>query len=385
MNTKIAVVTGTRAEYGLLQPLISLIRDHPLLDLQLIVTGSHLSAAFGKTSRQITQDGFPIKARVDIQVKGESPLDIAASAGIALSGLSRAFGRLKPDWLILLGDRYEILCAAVAAHLAAIPIAHISGGELTQGATDDAFRHAVTKLSYLHFTATETYRNRVIQLGESPSRVFNVGALGIDNIRRLKPSTREELEKELELDLSVPSLLVTFHPVTLDKVPAEKQFRVVLDALETLMPISIILTYPNADAGGHAIIRMADRFAFRHPGQVRVLPSLGQQRYLSLLHQVSAVVGNSSSGIVEAPSIPVPAVDIGNRQQGRIAAASVIHTGLDKQAIIRGINKALSADFATFIRKVKNPYSRLDAAGHILKTLLRFRELEDIQKSFYDK
>lgn len=384
MPTKIAVVTGTRAEYGLLLPLIRLIRQHRSLELQLVVTGTHLSKEWGMTYHSIQEDGIPISAKLDIQVGGDDFQHIAESTAKALSGLARVFSRLKPDWLILLGDRYETLAAATAAHLAGIPIAHISGGELTAGATDDAFRHAITKMAYLHFTSTKKYRDRVIQLGEDPSRVFLVGAIGIDNIRQLPLLSRKELEKDLGIDLSGPTLLVTFHPVTLERQPADQQFRVLLRALEICMPIRIILTFPNADAGGKSIIRLIKPFAAKHAGQVLATASLGQLRYLSLMKYASAVVGNSSSGIVEAPSLHTPTVDIGTRQKGRIAAASILHVELDKQAIVKGIRKALSKDFATFIRGVKNPYGHGGTAARILKILLRFKKTKDLQKKFYD-
>jgi UDP-hydrolysing UDP-N-acetyl-D-glucosamine 2-epimerase len=384
MATRIAIVTGTRAEYGLLQPLAGLIRKHRPFDLQLIVTGTHLSAEFGSTYRQILKDGFTIAAKVPIEMKGDGPLAVSVSASRALEGLARAFARLKPDWVILLGDRYETLTAAMAAHLAGIPVAHISGGELTAGATDDAFRHAITKMSFLHFTATEAYRRRVIQLGEDPSRVFHVGALGIDNIRRLPVLSREDLEKELDISLEPSFLLVTFHPVTLDKQPAGEQFSILLECLEKMFPVKSIITFPNADAGGKSIIALIRDFASRHPQQVRATPSLGQLKYLSLMKFASAVVGNSSSGIVEAPSLQTPTVDIGNRQKGRIAADSILHTPLQGRKILQSIRQALSPDFATFIRGVKNPYDKGDTASRILKVLVRYASRKDIQKTFFD-
>ncbi len=384
MATRILAVTGTRAEYGLLQPLLRLLGSDPRFDLRLIVTGAHLSGTFGLTYRQVLRDGFSIAARVPIETKGDRPADIAVASARALEGMARVFSKMKPDWVLLLGDRYETLSAAIAAHLCAIPIAHISGGEVTGGATDDAFRHAITKMSMLHFTATEAYRRRVIQLGESPSRVFRVGALGIDNIRSIPPLDPRVLEKGLGISLREPFLLVTFHPVTLDREKPAAQFRVLLDALEQLFPMKMVMTYPNADAGGKSIIRMIEKFAARHRGLVAVTPSLGQERYLSLMRIAGAVVGNSSSGIVEAPFLHIPTVDIGNRQSGRIAAASVIHCKLEKGAILRSVRRALSPDFATFIRGVRNPYGKGDTAPKILKIILRFAPLQNIQKGFFD-
>ncbi|HUX83944.1 MAG TPA: UDP-N-acetylglucosamine 2-epimerase [Chitinophagaceae bacterium] len=384
MATRILVVTGTRAEYGLLRPLLRLLESNASFDLRLVVTGAHLSGTFGLTYREILRDGFSIAARVPIETGRDRPADIAASSARALEGMARVFSRMKPDWVLLLGDRYETLSTAIAAHLCAIPIAHISGGEVSAGATDDAFRHAITKMSLLHFTATEDYRRRVIQLGESPSRVFRVGALGIDNIRSLSPMTREELEKDLGISLRDPFLLVTFHPVTLDADKPSSQFRILLMALEQLFPMKMVMTYPNADAGGKSIIRMIESFSARHRGMVAASPSLGQHRYLSLMRIAGAVVGNSSSGIVEAPSLKVPTVDIGNRQSGRSAAASVIRCRLEQKAILRSVRKALSGDFATFIRGVKNPYGNGETAPKILKILERFASQKNIQKGFFD-
>lgn len=384
MRTKICIVTGTRAEYGLLFPLMKAITEDNAMELQLLVTGMHLSPEFGLTYKQIEADGFHINVKVDMLLSSDTPEGISKSMGVGMIGYADAFASLKPDWIIILGDRFEAFAAASAAFVARLPIAHISGGETTEGATDEAFRHAITKMSYLHFTATEAYRKRVIQLGESPDRVFNVGALGIDNIMHLQRSSRSELEQFLSIDLSLPTVLVTYHPVTLENNTAQHQFRSLINALLEFENIQVIITYPNADTDGRVIITELQHIVKKHPGKFFAYPSLGQKRYLSLIPFMKAVIGNSSSGIVEIPSFHIPTVNIGDRQKGRISSDSVIHVAPDKESIISGINKAFSPTFTNKCKDLPNMYGDGKTCGRIMDKLIEFGKVQTIKKQFYD-
>ncbi len=379
---KICCFTGTRAEYGLLQPLLNAIKQHPQLQLQLLVSGSHLSEEHGMTWQQIENDGFMIHEKVDIEVDGNTPVDSCRAMGLGLSGYALAFERLQPDLLLLLGDRYEAFAAAAAATLCNIPVAHLHGGELTQGATDDALRHAISKLSLLHFTATDEYRHRVIQLGEDPARVFNVGAIGLDGLETRPLLDRKTLEAEIGLDLSQPTLLLTFHPTTLEPGSASLQIKELLLALDQLQ-LQVIFTGANADAEGATINRMIADYQSRNPQSCVVFPSLGQQRYLSAMHYVAAVVGNSSSGIIEAPSFGIPTVNIGQRQAGRLRSASVIDCPAERDAIVAACRKALSESFRAGIKDLPNPYRQKSTVQKILEILLKSR-LGGAPKEFYD-
>lgn len=325
MMKKVAVFTGTRAEYGLLYWLLHDIQADKELQLQLIVSGSHLSHEFGNTYQQIEADGFTIAEKIEILLSSDTANGIVKSMGLALIGLADAFSRLQPDILVLLGDRYEALAAAQAAMLMRIPIIHLHGGEISEGAADDAMRHAISKLSYLHATSTECYRQRVIQLGEAPDRVVNVGAIGLEHLHRTVLLSVAELADALKFPLKQPYFVVTYHPVTLANEPAEQSFTALLDALDHYQDYQIILTYPNADAGGRKIIPILKDYATRQSHRVLAVTSLGQLRYLSAIKHAAAVIGNSSSGLVEAPAFNVPTVNIGFRQQGRLSATSVFH------------------------------------------------------------
>lgn len=384
LTRKICVVTGSRAEYGLLQWLMREIRSDAEFELRVIATGMHLSPEFGSTWKAIEQDGFKVDWKVEMLLSSDSPVAISKSMGLGLCGFADAFAHLRPDMVVLLGDRFEIFAAAAAATALRIPIAHLHGGERTEGAIDEAFRHAITKMSHLHFAATEEYRNRVIQLGESPERVFNAGALGIDGIRKIKLLDRKALEKDLGMSLTGRNLMVTFHPATLETGTSESQFEALLDALRGLSDTGLIFTKANADTGGRVINRLIDGFVAGMPGRAVAHVSLGQVRYLSALKSVDAVVGNSSSGLIEAPSFGIATVNIGNRQKGRVRAACVIDCPPETAAIRASIDKALSAPFRESISGLRNPYGEGDAAERIMAVLRAPWPEGLLLKSFHD-
>lgn len=382
---KIAVLTGSRAEYGLLFPLLKKIKNSPEFSLQLIVTGMHLSPEFGLTYRQIEADGFEITEKVEMLLSSDTEVGIGKSVGLGIIGFADTFSRLSPDLLILLGDRFETFAAATAAHIGRISIAHIHGGEVTEGAIDDAFRHAITKMSILHFVSTEEYRKRVVQLGEEPGRVFTVGALGLDNIKNMRLLNKEELEKEIRFEFGRKNVLVTFHPVTLEGNSAEHQFTELLAALDCFEDLKIIFTQPNADTQGRIIMKLIGKYIEKYPEKAVVFPSLGQCKYLSTLKFIDAIVGNSSSGIIEAPSFGIPTVNIGDRQKGRVMPESVINCQPSKESIVDAMNKAFSPDFKLLCKRVINPYGDGNAAERIITTLKeRIAETNFLKKSFYD-
>lgn len=384
MKRKIGVVTGSRAEYGLLQPLLKEIDNDRDLKLELLVTGMHLSEYFGLTYREIVKDGFAIGAKIDIGLNSDTPAAISKSIALAVSGFAKAYQRLKPDIVVLLGDRFEIFAAAVAAHVSRIPIGHIQGGELTEGAIDDAFRHSITKMSQLHFASTEIYRRRIIQLGESPGRVFNVGALGLDSVKSLKLLSKKALERELNLKLNKHNLLVTFHPVTLEENSSKWQFKALLEVLDELDDTNIIFTKANADAGGRIINKMIAGYVSTRPDEAAAFASLGQLRYLSAMRFVDAVVGNSSSGIIEAPSFKIGTIDIGDRQKGRIKAKSVIECRPTKEGIRRAFKRLYSPQFQNRLGGVTNPYGDGNASRRIRGILKNYDMRNIIKKAFYD-
>lgn len=352
---KICVVTGTRAEYGILYWLMRDLQANEAFALQVIATGAHLSPEFGMTARTIESDGFPIDAKVEMLLSADTPSSVSKAMGLAMISFPDAYGRLQPDWVVLLGDRYEILSAAASAYLMNIPIAHIGGGETTEGAADEAIRHAITKMAYLHFTGTETYRRRVIQLGESPARVFNTGALGLDHLKRTVLFSRGELEAALDFPLGETNFLITYHPATLGE-SADEGFAALLGALEAFPEARMVFTCPNADAGGRGIAGALGRFTEAHADRCRAFQSLGQRRYLSALKHFDVVIGNSSSAIIEAPSFGIPSVNIGDRQKGRIRAESTIDCAADADGIARAIERALSEAFRARAKTTRNPY-----------------------------
>ena len=377
-------MTGSRAEWGLLSGLARKITDDPELELQIIATNMHLSPEFGLTYREIERQGFRINRKVEMLLSSDSANATGKSVGLATIGFADAYEELAPDMLLVLGDRYEILAAVTAALFYKIPVAHLHGGEVTEGAYDDAIRHAITKMSPLHFTSTEEYRRRVIQLGEQPERVFHVGAIGIDNIRHIALLDKKVLEEQLDFPFDRKTVLVTYHPETLDAIPVEEQFRNLLEALDDRQDIRILFTLPNSDTGGRIIVRMIEEFVARNKQRARAYTSLGQLRYLSALRFVAAVVGNSSSGILEVPSFGKPTLDIGNRQKGRLAANSVVHCGVSGAEISEGLNRVLSDAFAKQTACVQNPYEKEDSALEILKILKNYPLDGIVQKTFYD-
>ncbi|WP_337996594.1 UDP-N-acetylglucosamine 2-epimerase [Oleispirillum naphthae] len=367
MTRTVCVVTGSRAEYGLLLPLLKGIAADTRLTLQLAVTGMHLSPEFGLTVRQIEADGFTPDARVDMLLASDTPAGVAKSLGLGVIGFADALDRLRPDLLVVLGDRFEILAAAQAAMILRIPIAHIHGGELTEGLIDEAIRHSLTKMSHLHFTAAEPYRQRVIQLGEAPERVWTVGAPGLDAIRLTPRLSRAELSESLGFDLAAPYFLVTYHPVTLDA--AGGGIAPLLAALAEFPGHRILFTGVNADPDNAPIREAISAFAAACPGRVHAAVSLGQKRYLGALAHADAVIGNSSSGILEAPSFRIPTVNIGDRQRGRLRAASVIDAGEDAATIASAIRHALSADFRAGLVDMQSPFGDGHASERMLETI----------------
>jgi GDP/UDP-N,N'-diacetylbacillosamine 2-epimerase (hydrolysing) len=383
VSRKICVVTGTRAEFGLLRLVMENVRATPGLDLQVVVTGAHLSKAHGHTHDEVREAGFTADAEIDLQLEDDGPVGISRSLANGILGFAEAFHRLGPDLLLVLGDRYEILAAATAALIAGIPIGHIHGGESTEGAIDEAIRHSVTKMSHLHFVAAEDYRRRVIQLGEDPHRVFNVGGLGVDAIRRSVLLDREALEASLDFKLGGRNLLVTFHPVTLEGNASAAQCEELLAALDQLHDTSLIFSMPNADTGNREISRQIRAFVSSH-ANARAYASLGQQRYFSCMKWVDGVVGNSSSGIAEAPSMGVGTVNIGDRQSGRLRAESVIDCPPEREAILAAIEQLYSPDFRRRLPGVKNPYGDGGASERIVQLLKEFPLEGILKKAFHD-
>jgi UDP-hydrolysing UDP-N-acetyl-D-glucosamine 2-epimerase len=377
---KIAVFTGTRAEYGLLYWILKAFQQAENVDLQLLVGGSHLSHEFGHTIDNIEKDGFIVTEQLDFLLASDSPQAITKSLALAVIAGADCLFRLKPDLLVLLGDRYECLALAQCAMLANIPIAHIHGGEITQGAVDDVIRHAITKMSHLHFTATKTYQNRVIQLGEHPSRVFDYGAPGLDNIDKLPLLSIKQLANAVNFPHLERFFLVTYHPVTLSKDDAKIALDNLLAVLAEYSNFQLLITFPNADAQGRKLINLLTNFAAQFPDRVKLFESMGQLNYLSAMKHASLVIGNSSSGIIEAPSFQVPTVNIGDRQKGRVAANSVIHCSESIEAISESIEIALKQKF----EHVVNPYGVGGASDKIVEKLLTVEFDSLLTKTFYD-
>jgi len=377
-------VTGTRADYGLLRWVMHEIAADPGLQLQVTVTGAHLSPEFGLTWRNIVEDGFTIDAKVEMLLGSDTPVGITKSLGLAVAGFADALAALRPDLLLVLGDRYEILAAVSAATMARIPVAHLHGGEVTEGAFDDAMRHAITKMSHLHFVAAEDYRRRVLQLGEAPEHVHNVGGLGIDNIQRLKLLERAELEHSLDFKLGPRNLLVTFHPVTLEPGASASQMAELLAALDALPDTHLLFTMPNADTESRQLGIMLQDYAASRLHTAKVWTSLGQLRYLSCLRYVDGVVGNSSSGLIEAPSFHVGTVNIGERQQGRLKAASVIDCAPTRQGIAHALCELFSEKFRASLSQIRNPYGEGGAATRIAAILSACDPGSLLKKKFYD-
>ena len=383
MKRKVCVVTGTRAEYGLLYWLLKEIEADKELQLQVIVTGMHLSPEFGLTYKEIEKE-FKINKKIEMLLSSDTSVGISKSMGLAQISFAESYDELKPDIVVVLGDRYEIFSATSAAMISRIPIAHIHGGEKTEGAFDESIRHSITKMSHLHFTATDEYKNRVIQLGEDPSRVFNVGGMGIENIKRLELLNKKEFEKSIEFKLNSKNILVTFHPVTLENSTAKEQFKELLDAIDELEDTNIIFTKANSDTDGRVINQMIDEYVTKNSNKSIVFTSLGQLRYLSALQYVDAVVGNSSSGLAETPSFKIGTINIGDRQKGRIKASSVIDCEPNKDSILNSFEKLYSKEFQEILKTTINPYGDGYASKKIVE-ILKSVDLKNIlKKSFYD-
>ena len=381
---KIAVFTGTRAEYGLLYGILKTIKADPDLCLQLFAGGMHLSQKFGMTINQIIEDGFEITETLDFLLSSDNAVAISQSMALAQIGAAKAFDRHKPDAIMILGDRFEALAVAQAAMIACIPIFHIHGGEKTEGLIDEAIRHAITKMSHLHFTSTETYRTRVIQLGEQPKRVFNTGAPGLDNIRQLKLLSRKEVSKKLGISDEQPYFFLTFHPVTLQKDGGVQAFQNLLNVLETYVDYCIVISFPNADAMGQRLIDMIETFMNENAERAYIFPSLGQLLYLSAIQHCVSVVGNSSSGLIEAPSLNVPTVNIGDRQKGRIAPPSVISCDDSIEGIAWAIEHSLSNKHKEICLNMVNPYGDGHAAEKIIEVIKSTSDGDLLKKEFYD-
>lgn len=382
---KISILTATRAEYGLLKPLIQKLNLVEEFDVRVVATGAHLSPEFGLTYKEIEKDGIILDKKIEMLLSSDTPVAISKSMGLAMISFADYFNELKPDLLVLLGDRYETLAVATVAMNQRIPIAHLYGGETTEGAVDESFRHSITKMSYLHFTSTEVYRNRVIQLGEAPERVFCVGALGIENILNEKLMSKSELEESINFKLDKPYAVVSFHPVTLEDNKSQEQVKALLDACESFKDMIFLFTKANADTSGRIINQMIDDFVEKNKNAI-AFTSLGMLRYLSALKYCAMVLGNSSSGLIEAPSFGVPTINIGDRQRGRVQADSVINCEPTKVGIEKAVNIALTDEFKNKAKDAINPYGRGNTSGKIVEIIKEFLvgKKINLKKQFYD-
>lgn len=380
----ITVLTATRAEYGLLSPIIHALKACGSFEVRVVVTGAHLSPEFGLTYREIEKEGIEIDRKIEILLSSDTPSAISKSMGMALIGFADYFAERRPDALVVLGDRYETLAVCCAAMNARVPIIHLYGGETTEGAVDEVIRHAITKLSYLHLTSTEEYRKRVIQLGESPDRVFTVGAIGIENALKKKLLSKQELADSLGLALERPYAVITFHPVTLENNSAKQQCRELLKALDMHPEMDYIITKANADADGRIINKMLDDYSLTHDN-VSVYESLGAVRYLSAVKSACMAIGNSSSGLLEVPSFNIPTVNIGDRQKGRLKAASVIDCDPKAEEISQSIERAQTIEFREICETVTNPYGDGDTSKKVVDAIVNMMSSEiDLKKKFYD-
>ena len=382
-NKKICVITGTRADYGLLRWVIDGLDKSNKLKLQLIVTGMHLSPEYGMTINEIKKDGYKVTKILEMLLSSDTPSGISKSIGLGIIGFADIFHSLKPDLIVVLGDRYEILSACIAAMTARIPIAHLHGGEITEGVIDESIRHSITKMSHLHFVATNEYKKRVIQLGEDPEHVFQVGGLGIDNIKNLNLLDKKELERALNFKFAAKNLLVTFHPETLQKMQSGIQLDALLTALKTQSDSKIIFTMPNADTESRILVSKIRNFCDKSPN-TKFFTSLGQLKYLSCLKYVDAVIGNSSSGLIEMPSFKKATINIGERQKGRICAQSVINCKADQISILGALKKVYSSRFQESLLEIKNPYGEGGASKKIINVLEKIDLKNLIKKKFFN-
>lgn len=384
MKRKICFFTGTRAEYGIMSRLMRLVKDSEKCNIQIIATNMHLSPEFGLTYKEIETDGFIINKKVEMLLSSDTANGTVKSMGLATIGFADALEDLKPDLAVILGDRYEMLAAAQACLIYKIPVAHLYGGEITLGAYDDAIRHAISKLSHLHFTSTEEYRRNIIQMGENPETVFYVGSLGVDNIKNESVMSREQLSESLKFNLSDKFILVTFHPVTMENLTAEKQIMDLLKALADIIgDYKILFTLPNSDTGGRIIISRIEDFVNQHSDRAFAIDSLGKKRYYSALKYASAVVGNSSSGLVEAPSFKIPTLNIGSRQEGRARGASVLDVSADYDGISKGLSKVLSLRYQNIAKISSNPYEKEGTLESIFNVIEEYPLNGLVRKEFY--
>lgn len=380
---KICIATGTRAEYGLLYWTIKAVQEDPDLQLQLVVTGMHLSPEFGLTYESIEKDGFHIDKKVEMLLSSDTTSAISKSMGLGIIGFSTAFEELEPDLLLILGDRFEIFSAASAAMIARIPIAHLHGGETSEGVIDEQIRHSITKMSHIHFACAEGYKERIIQLGESPQHTFNVGGPGIENINKLSLLSRDEFEKSINFKLNTRNLIITFHPVTLEDSTSEDQFNNLLKSLHNLNDTNLIFTFANADADGRIVNNLISNYVSKTPEKSVCFKSLGQLRYLSALKHVNGVVGNSSSGLLEAPSFKVGTVNIGDRQKGRIKAESVIDCGTKSDDISKAFETLFSNAFQKSLTSVTSPYGEGNSSSIILEKIKNVNLDDILKKKFH--
>lgn len=383
--TKICVVTATRAEFGLLKPMLEKLLQVSDFDVRIVATGMHLSPEFGLTYREIEEAGMKIDRKIEMQLSSDSTVAMSKTMGLTMIGFADYFAESNPDYVILIADRYETLAVAGTAMCMQIPIIHLYGGETTEGAIDESIRHAISKMSYLHFATTEPYRKRIIQMGESPERVFNVGGLGVENVKTCPLLSIDELEDSLGMKLDKPYAVVTFHPVTLEKNSAERQAEELIKACKEYPEMKFIFTKANSDASGRIINEMLESYT-EHQKNMKLYDSLGLKRYLSAVKYAKLVLGNSSSGIMEVPSFGVPTVNIGDRQRGRMRADSIIDCEPIKADIVKAMDRALSDGFQEFCRTCKNPYEGKDPSGDIVKIIQRFVESDkiDLKKKFYN-
>ncbi|MDU7313118.1 MAG: UDP-N-acetylglucosamine 2-epimerase [Aeromonas sp.] len=382
---KICVVTATRAEYGLLKCLLDDIKADNDLDLQIIATGTHLSPEFGLTSKQIEGDGFTVNKKIEVLLSSDTPVGVSKSMGLAQISFAEAFDELKPDIVVVLGDRYELIPIVSAANIARIPVAHLSGGEMTEGAMDEMFRHAITKLSQLHLTAMDEYTHRVIQMGEQPSSVYTVGEIGLDNLMRMKLMSRSDFENSIGCGLKKRNILFTYHPeTTQDITKTETDFSKILLSLDRLEDTLLIFTKANADVGGRLINKMIDEYIAQNKDRAICFASLGQLRYLSALKYVDAVVGNSSSGIVEAPSFKIATINIGNRQRGRIRASSILDVDVNEDKIFNAIQRIYTSEFREILKGTTNPYGQGNSSHKVVHVLKQVDLSSLKMKRFYD-
>lgn len=382
---KICIVTGTRAEYGLLKPIIEKVHNSNSLELQLVVTGMHLSTEFGLTYQEIERDGYSITSKIEMLLSSDTSVGITKSMAVALMGFADFYEQNKPDMVVVLGDRYEMLVVATAAMIARIPIAHIHGGELTEGLIDEAIRHSITKMSFLHFTATEEYRRRVIQLGEQPERVYNTGALGVENIKTLSLLKKDALEEAIGFKFVRNMIMVTYHPVTLDNLSAKQQFNNILCVLDKYKEYFVIFTKANADTDGRIINQMIDEYVALNSDRSVAFTSLGQLRYLSILPFCCLVLGNSSSGLIEVPSFKIPTINIGDRQRGRVCADTVYSCGNSSEEIEMALDIVTSEKWERRVAMSSNPYEGKNTSQRIVEIMEEsLNKGIDIKKIFYD-